>query len=69
MPKVVRDIQKAMTSEIYNYYLPDLNMARDEFHSEVRRWQTKWAMHADDLPTVIQGTLNAVNRYLYPAIF
>lgn len=60
MPSIVRSLENCTVSVNYNY-LSDRDMVRDEFYSEVKRWQSKCWWSVDDLLIYLQGHLNIVN--------
>ncbi|KAH3696035.1 hypothetical protein DPMN_083497 [Dreissena polymorpha] len=42
LPKKAVDIIHEVGEEIFQAYQEQLSVTRDELHSEIRRWRTKW---------------------------
>ena len=68
IPTKATQLTQAISNDIYDSYNQDINISREEFRSEIRRWKAKWTGQ-DNVPQNLQGTLNSTSKELYPGTF
>ena len=70
IPSNLSQLSYNRITEVYEAYKDDIPVSAAVFHTEVKRWVTRWSLEdPEHVPSSLQATLHAINPDLYPNIF